>query len=241
MELFSDNILDNEITYDCLEILSEISMIASICIILCRLWILYFDHRFSLANVDKIWQQSINISATDKNFWLNNRKTVGNVKYIISKILSTFLLSLSVFYALLTVIVWIATGHVTSHNHTNEKHHDNEFANLAVIIIRMLALLVMIILCIISIVVMFFKANTILDHFKIKQELTYLLCILSVYTVMILVYDLVCFQYNFTHSDSHSGMDISKVYYFINPSFKSATNVLYFASMISIQVWVVTI
>ena len=53
----------------------------------CRLWLICFDINYSHSSKNNAWKSHINNKFTEKNWWLNNRKTFGNYDYVTRRLL----------------------------------------------------------------------------------------------------------------------------------------------------------
>ena len=69
----------NLFIYDMFAMTDSFILISLVILVLIRLWLLVFDHNFGLANVDRIWRETIN--ANEISFWITYRQKFGQLKY----------------------------------------------------------------------------------------------------------------------------------------------------------------
>jgi len=137
-----------------------------------RVWLLFYDHSFAMATVDRVWRKVINPS--ERNFFLHHRNTVGN---------STFLLKLlPVSWASVLCVLVLLTGTycVPATFSTLSTHKLIFFASR--VLFGAPALL--------FIVAIHHKIHKINDQFHIRTEikyLFYLVCFATFYDVIALV------------------------------------------------------
>eukprot|EP01083_Nonionella_stella_P111746 327997_1 len=78
-------------------------------IIAVRVWLLFYDHKFAIATVDRIWRKSINPS--DNNFFLHYKTTLGSAQFWLKLVFAFWILILSVILLILMLSNWSTTSH----------------------------------------------------------------------------------------------------------------------------------
>eukprot|EP01083_Nonionella_stella_P136712 416149_1 len=63
------------------ELFHELCTTMLLIVILCRSWLLYYDYKFSECSSDVIWRSVVN--ASEDNWFISHRKTLGNLHFII--------------------------------------------------------------------------------------------------------------------------------------------------------------
>ena len=126
-------------------------------IIAIRVWLLYYDHEFANATVDRIWRNVIN--PTDENFFLSKRNTLGNDKFLI-KLLFTIWIVL-ILIILTFVILFITPSTNTFHGQIDEYL----FLTLRIFLAVPISIFIF---------TVYRKIKTINDEFKIRKEMQYL-------------------------------------------------------------------
>eukprot|EP01084_Bolivina_argentea_P297287 512135_1 len=127
---------------------------AFINIIAIRAWLLFYDHQFTMATVDRNWRNII--SPNDNNFFLNTKNTLGNDNFLLKIIFPI--------YILIIIIVEISI-YSTYNTSTIANIEQYLFISLRIIIGVPVSIFIFIIIQ---------KIKNINDEFNIKNELQYL-------------------------------------------------------------------
>ena len=123
-------------------------------IIALRVWLLYYDYKFAIATVDRIWRNVINPS--DRNFFLNHRTTLGNSDFSFKLIFALWLFLVLICFVFVVEIFYVEASTVVV------KH---EFIALRMGMAGLLSVFIFIIS---------HKVKKINDEFNIRKEMQYL-------------------------------------------------------------------
>ena len=157
----------NAVFVQLVEIFYELFIICLIFLLMARLWLLYYDYCFSLASVNKIWRNNIN--SNENNFWLSNKKTFGNLRYVLSMIC---------LIDVLILLLYLLTTFVLFNGHTNESNVNSS------LIVRIFTKIFITLLAVLSIFAIINKISKIFDTFQIKQEIKRLLICLIIFSIL---------------------------------------------------------
>ena len=156
-----------------LEAFHEALVLFLACILLGRVWLLYFEYKFKLAKVNQIWRTKIN--SKDHNFWLNNKNAVGSSKTVLIIVVSFNLIVFLSYSALILI--------------TNNSYN----GHLSVVTGRFVILVT-----ILPMIIMFRKIRRIFDKNLIKLEMKRLVLISVIYLVLSTVNG-VMFHMHYSH------------------------------------------
>ena len=135
-------------------------------LILIRLWLLVFDHNFGLANVDRVWRETIN--ANEISFWIKYKKTFGNLKYLL------LIMFIFLFVCIITFII-IELIMIDTYQYWNMTHLHQTIQSILSII------------CIVAIILLLRLFDGLIDPYAIKKEMKCLIVIMLLFTITSLI------------------------------------------------------
>ena len=213
------------------QIMYESLHISLFLILIAKFWIIYYDYNFSLANVNKVWQSSINISVSENNFWLKHRKTFGNLRIIFWAI---FVVNFVIFVVYLVMQIFGDNKHIII------------FQSYGFDLCLFARLIVKIIIIIIASIVMWSilsKTRKVFDTYDIKQNGKKLfICFVVFLTISTINQCIFISQLQFDINDteySNKYINQSKselVILYFCMIFEFVINILYFMVMALLQV-----
>ena len=216
--VYSKTLYNDSIFVVTVEILHDTIMICSVCLLLAKMYLLYFDYKFNVASANQIWR--LHIEPNETNFYINNKKIFGNQKYI--------LIIVAVF-TFLILIIYSITNYIVFAEYSN---NNTQSLNTSLTLIdRIIAESVVSLFALVAILAMFSKIKQIFDKFKIRDEIGLLIKFLAVYLVLQLGTEITV-QINL----SQSSVNITNFYYLESLGYLLES--FYFAATSFVQVCV---
>lgn len=193
---------NNELLVQIVEIIDEVMSIMLICTLMARFWLLYYDYCFGLASVNKMWRLSIN--ATERNFWIDYRKTFGNV---------CFAMFIVILFNLMIFIVYLSITLLMEKENKN-KDNLNSF-----IVVKILTKLLVTSGSILSVFSIISKISKIFDTFQIKKEIKQLLILLIIFSTAILVNEIILDAFFIENGTNNSILSFKDIDFLLDVTF----------------------